>query len=111
MMGYRVFEDGGSFRVELRPLDPDLDPQAAGRFVDQIATRIGARGACARVPVDPLYGLWALPRPLLVAASIIGLALVGIASRAGSRESGAPSTTAESIGVPLQLLATRGSHP
>lgn len=109
-MSDHTFDDEGSMRDELRPLDPDLDPQAAARFVEQVAARIGTRGALSRVPVDPLYGLWALPRPLLIAASIIGFALVGIASRARTGKRGAPTTTAESIGVPPQLLATRALH-
>ena len=103
-------DEGSSMRTELRPLDPDVDPLAAERFAMVVMARIGAAHAVARVPADPLYGLWSLPRPLLFAASIIAVALVGAASRSGAASARAPATIAESIGVPSPFLVSEAPH-
>jgi hypothetical protein len=118
MTGDNRFADDGSMRAELRALDPDLDPLAEARFAAAVAARIQAPGAegkrahaLALVPVDPFYGLWSLPRPLLVAASIIAVAIAGVASRTGLALADTPATIAESIGVPSQLLASAVPRP
>ena len=115
MTSDHTLEDAGSMRTELRALDPDRDPLAENRFAASFAARIAARtadGSATRalVPVDPLYGLWSLPRPLLLAASIVAAAILGVASGAGAAPAGGPATVAESIGVPTQLLATGSRH-
>ena len=100
-----IFDEERSVREELRVLDPDADPLARERFARAVATRIATTASVPSVPMDPLYGLWSLPRPLLVAASIIAIVVLGVS--VGQRQrSPAPATIAESMGVPPQLLAT-----
>ena len=100
------FDDAASMHRELRPLDPDADPLAPGRFEQSVMSRIASRDAAPFVPTDPLYGLWSLPRPLLLAASIVALAVLGVSIAQRSRTRAAPATIAESMGVPVQLLAS-----
>lgn len=106
MTDQRSCDDGASTRAALRPLDPDADPLAAERFERAVAMRIAALGAAPSVPTDPLYGLWSLPRPLLLAASVLAIAVIGVSASRKTRASAAPATIAESMGVPPQLLAT-----
>jgi hypothetical protein len=105
MTDARNFDEESSVRVELRVLDPDADPLASARFVRAVETRIATTASAPSVPIDPLYGLWSLPRPLLLAASIIAIAALGL-SVGRPQRSTAPATIAESMGVPPQLLAT-----
>jgi hypothetical protein len=105
MTDARIFDEERSVRAELRVLDPDTDPLASARFARAVETRIATTASAPSVPTDPLYGLWSLPRPLLLAASIIAIAVLGLS--VGRRQhSSAPATIAESMGVPPQLLAT-----
>jgi len=104
---HSVDDDGSpSLRTELRALDPDTDPLAPGRFERAVASRILEVDMRPFVPMDPLYGLWSLSRPLLVAASIVALVLIGDSVRQRPRPQAAPATIAESMGVPPQLLST-----
>ena len=109
MNNSRSLDNDGSPHAELRALDPDADPLAAERFERAVASRIAALGTTPAVPMDPLYGLWSLPRPLLLAASIVAIAALGISVGRKPRSSAAPATIAESMDVPPQFLAT-GSH-
>jgi hypothetical protein len=106
MMLDRSPDDDRSLRVELRPLDPDDDPLAPERFERAVASRIAAAGVRPSVPRDPLYGLWSLPRPVLLAASLLALAVLGISIAPRARTRPVPATIAESMGVPPQLLAS-----
>jgi hypothetical protein len=111
MTNHFALDEGGSRRAELGSLDPDLDSVAEERFAASVATRIDSRAVdsarpLSLIPIDPLYGLWSLPRPFLIAASIVAVAILGVASRSNAMPAGGPATVAESIGVPSQLLAS-----
>jgi hypothetical protein len=68
-------------------------------------SQIASRDAAPFVPTDPLYGLWSLSHPVLLAASIVTLAVLGISVTQRQGPRAAPATIAESMGVPPQLLA------
>lgn len=96
--------------LDLRALDPDRDANAAQQFLDSVMSRVAERGAPAPLPTDPLFGLGSLPRPLLIAASLATLAVLGAAANTARREGAqAPATIAEATGVPQSLLAARGA--
>ena len=99
-------DEGRSLRAALRLLDPDADPLASERFERAVTAQIAAAATAPSVPIDPLYGLWSLPRPLLLAASIVAFAILGMAISQRPRAHPTPATIAESMGVPPQLLAT-----
>jgi hypothetical protein len=93
-------------RLDLRALDSDLDAGNEQRFVDAVMTRVARLGVPASTPTDPLYGLWSLPRPLLIAASFAALAVLGAAFRSSRAGDEAPQTIADATGVPPIFLAT-----
>jgi hypothetical protein len=97
--------------IDLTPLDPDADPSAEDRFVGAVMSRIAARANPYPMPVDALWGVWSLARPVLVAASIAivvaGLSIV----RARRDESRGPLTVAESLGVPPEFQRVVGTPP
>jgi hypothetical protein len=95
-----------SARLNLRALDPDLDAGSEQRFVSDVMTRVARGGAAPSTPTDPLYGLWSLPRPFLIAASFIALAALGAAYGAQQPRDEAPPTIADATGVPPIFLAT-----
>jgi hypothetical protein len=97
-------------RLDLRALDPDLDAGSEERFVSEVMTRVARTGATPAMPTDPLYGLWSLPRPILIAASFITLAALGAAYRAQQPRDEAPLTIADATGVPPIFLATGANH-
>lgn len=101
----RSHGDEGSMRAQLGALDPDADSLASERFEHAVMSQIASRNTAPFVPMDPLYGLWSLPRPVLLAASIVTLAVLGISAAQRQRPRAAPATIAESMGVPQQLLA------
>lgn len=99
------FDDDRSMSAELQPLDPDIDARAAERLERAVMAKIASSVHAPSLPIDPLFGLWSLPRPVLLAASIFALAVLGISVAPPSRDRPAPATIAESMGVPPQLLA------
>jgi hypothetical protein len=98
-------------RVDLRALDPDLDPGAEERLVSAVMSRVARVGVRPSIPTDPLYGLWSLPRPLLIAASCIALVAIGAAVGALRPRDAAPATVAAATGVPRVFLATGATRP
>jgi hypothetical protein len=103
--------DHASERLDLRALDPDRDPSAQQRFHGAVMSRLTGRGAPPAVPADPLFGLGSLPRPILIAASLATLAVLGVAGNARRARAQAPATIAEATGVPRAYLATGASRP
>jgi len=98
-------------RATLRALDPDLDAGASERFVSAVMSRVALVGAPASIPTDPLYGLWSLQRPLLLAASFLALAAIGAAAGMQRGRDAAPATIADATGVPRVFLATGATRP
>ena len=86
-------------RIDLRALDPDLFPGGAERFTHAVLTRVRESATPPAIPLDPLYGLWSLPRTMLVAASFLVL-LVLVIPRPATPAGEAPATVAEAVGAP-----------
>lgn len=101
----------GDDRVDLHPLDPDRDRGAEERFVSVVMSRIGRTGAAPMIPQDPFFGLWSMPRPILIAASFIVFAMLGAAVGARRAREAAPATIADATGVPSLFLATGARRP
>ena len=99
--------------IDLTGLDPDQDPGAEDRFVGAVMSRVDSSATRYPVRVDPLWGAWSLAKPVLIAASITIVVAGSFIARA-TRESNAPRTVAESVGLPLQfqvgLLAQPGAR-
>jgi len=98
-------------RADLRALDPDHNRGAEERFVSAVMERIKRIGAAPTVPTDPFFGLWSMPRPILVAASFLVLAILGAAVGARRAREAAPATIADATGVPRVFLATGARRP
>lgn len=98
-------------RMDLRALDPDADAGAEDRFVSAVMARVALSGGAPAIPTDPLYGLWSLPRPLLLAASVIALAVLGAAVGTRRAHGSPPATIADATGIPRAFLATGASRP
>jgi hypothetical protein len=98
-------------RMDLRALDPDADAGAEERFVSAVMARVALSGGAPAIPTDPLYGLWSLPRPLLLAASVITLAVLGVAVGTQRAHVSTPATIADATGIPHAFLATGASRP
>lgn len=97
--------------VSLQTIDPDLDASAAERFVTTVMRRAAANAAPPSIPRDPLYGLWSIPHRALIAASFIGLAMLGVAVGTRRAHDDAPSTIADATGVPPVYLSTGAARP
>ena len=97
-------------RIDLRALDPDIDALASERFVRAVMSRVAGSPASPAIPLDPLYGLWSMPRHLLLAASILVVAILGL-SRGVQEHRARPATVAEAVGVPPELLTVGAPHP
>jgi hypothetical protein len=97
-------------RMDLRALDPDAYAGSEDRFVSAVMARVAHLGGAPAMPTDPLYGLWSLPRPLLLAASIIALAVLGAAVGTRRAHVSTPATIADATGVPRAFLATGASR-
>ena len=97
--------------MDLRALDPDADAGAENRFVSSVMTRVARTGGAPAIPTDPLYGLWSLPRPLLFAASVIALAVLGAAVGTQRVRAATPATIADATGIPRAFLATGANRP
>lgn len=104
-------DDSFAEGVVLYALDPDLDAGAEERFVGAVMSRVARIGATPSVPRDPLYGLWSLPRPLLVAASVLALVAIGATVGTHRAREAAPATIADATGVPRVFLATGARRP
>jgi hypothetical protein len=88
--------------VDLSSLDPDNDPSAADQFVSAVLRRVDARGR-PRAP-DAFVGVWALWRPLLVAAAAMLAILARDAVRGRAPQPAAARTVAEAVGIPPEFL-------
>ena len=89
--------------IDLTPLDPDADPRAEDRFVRAVMSRVAARANPYPMRADPLWGVWSLARPVLVAASVAMLIAGVVIVRARRDEARGPLTVAESLGVPPEF--------
>jgi hypothetical protein len=96
-------------RLDLRALDPDMDPFAAERFASSVMSRIARSAALPVIPLDPLYGLWSMAPAFLIAASIVIVATLGV--HLPRSRTGPPTTIAEAVGVPADYLAVGAQHP
>lgn len=101
----------GSARAELAALDPDIVSGAEEHFVSTVRARMDRVRAAPTVPLDPLYGLWSLPRPLLIAASVLALAVLGAFFAVRRENQVTPATIADATGVPPLFLASGASRP
>ena len=98
-------------RVNLRALDGASDALAGEQFVASVMARIATSTLTPGIPVDPLFGLWSLPRTILLAASIlviVALEAPRALTRAGNA---APTTIAEAVGVPSDYLRAGAPEP
>ena len=98
-------------RMDLRALYPDADAGAEERFVSTVMARVAHFGGAPAIPTDPLYGLWSLPRPLLLAASVVALAVLGAAVSTQRARAATPATIADATGIPRVFLTTGASRP
>jgi tRNA A37 threonylcarbamoyladenosine synthetase subunit TsaC/SUA5/YrdC len=98
-------------RMDPRALDSDADAGAEERFVRAVMARVAHFGGAPAIPTDPLYGLWSLPRPLLLVASVIALAVLGAAVGTQRARAATPSTIADATGIPPVFLATGANRP
>ena len=97
--------------VDLTPLDPDADPAAEDRFVSAVMTRIAAQPNPYPPRVDLLWGAWSMARPVLIAASV-AIVAAGLFMVRSSSDDDAPTTVAESVGVPPMFrLAASSPRP
>ena len=96
--------------IDLRPLDPDQDLGAEGRFVGVVMSRVGESATLYPMRVDVLWGAWSLARPVLIAASV-AIAVAGSLIQRATNESNAPRTVAESVGLPPQFQAGLVAQP
>ena len=95
--------------IDLSALDPDGDPGAEDRFVKSVMARIDTATAPASGAIDPLVGIWSIAGRFAFAASLIGLATIGLTVFRGdaneSRVRAGPRSIPEAIGVPPEFLA------
>ena len=98
-------------RADLAALDPDVDGGAEEQFVGAVRARMEGTGVAPTVPLDPLYGLWSLPRPLLIAASLLTLAVLGASMRVQRERDATPATIADATGIPPLFLASGARRP
>jgi hypothetical protein len=106
-----MFDNSSDERADLRALDPDRDQGAEERFVSAVMSRVERIGAAPTVPTDPLFGLWSMPRPILIAASFIVLSILGAAIGTQRARAAVPATIADATGVPRVFLATGARRP
>ena len=100
-------EDRESERADLGALDPDRDPAAGDRFVEQVMARIASRPAPRPLPADPLVGIWSMARgPALAAGILLAVALGALGIRM-KRGEPTPQTIAQAMGVPSEFLDGR----
>jgi hypothetical protein len=93
-------------RLDLRPIDPDADPEAGARFVDAVMARVAARPAPSALPADPLVGIWSLARsPAVAAGIVIAIAIGAIGLRVRGTSERTPQTIEQAVGVPAEFLA------
>jgi hypothetical protein len=90
--------------IDLRALDPDLDPSAEERFVSGVMSRIESHGGATSPRMDVLLAIWSLARPVLVAASLVLFATLAMYVRRSERSPRRPATVAEAVGVPAMFL-------
>jgi hypothetical protein len=95
-------DDPNDKPIDLRALLPGNDAAAEAKFVGGVMERVG-RPPRQRSPIDPLWGVWSLARPLLTAAAIV-LALAGGLRVRTRRPVDAPNTVAEAVGIPPEFL-------
>ena len=86
--------------IDLTALDPDADPGAEARFVGAVMSRIAERPKPYPMAVDPLWGVFSLARPVLVAASVAIVVAGLFMARATRNAARGPLTVAESLGIP-----------
>ena len=98
-------------RADLSALDPDHDRGAEERFVSAVMSRIERIGAAPTIPTDPFFGLWSMTRPMLVAASFVVLAILGLAVGTQRARVTVPATIADATGIPRVFLATGARRP
>jgi hypothetical protein len=97
-MNERLPQDDRSQRIDLHALDPDALPGGADRFTEMVLAKLRESATPPEIPLDPLYGLWSLPRQMLIAASILLLAALVLPRHAPTPAS-APATVAEAVGA------------
>jgi hypothetical protein len=102
----RKDSDAEEPRLDLSPIDPDRDPVAADRFVNEVMARIGTRPVPAAMPDDPLVGIWSLMRSPALAAGIVIAAALGAYGLVKRNSSDRPQTIAQAMGVPAEFLVT-----
>jgi hypothetical protein len=97
-------DDPNDEPVDLRALLPEDGVAAEARFVSGVMARVGKRPSRHRPPIDPLWGVWSLSRPLVAAAAIV-LAVAGGLTVRRWRPVDAPNTVAEAVGIPPELMS------
>ncbi len=98
-------------RLDLSALDSDAEPGSADRFTQAVLQRTRASTSPPQIPLDPLYGLWSLPRAILIAASVLILAALALPRHNASPANAPPATIAEAVGAPADLYVHGGTLP